>query len=260
MPTFSVKRKLLLPLMILAVTCSLWAVQDSFVGEWKLNPSKSQFMDVMKIKSLGGNKYEFDFGGGPEPVLVDGTDQPGVQGTLLSVSVEGPDSWKVLRKKDGRTLLTAKWELSADGKTLTDNYTEFGENGTPSTTNYLYKRTAAGTGFAGTWESSMPVDGAFVLKIQRYEGNGLSFIRSAEDTRNFTFDGKDHPNAGRGIAEGSTSSARRVDERTLEIIDKVKGKTVRMDEIKLSPDLKTVTRTVRPIGQQEPNVYVFERP
>jgi hypothetical protein len=73
------------------------------------------------------------------------------------------------------------------------------------------------------------------------------------------FDGKDYPNVGRRVAEGSTSSARRVDERTLEITDKMKGTITRTEQIELSPDRKTLTRTVHPTGQNEPNIFVFER-
>lgn len=259
MSTFISKRSFLLLLAACAVTASAWAAQDPFVGEWKLNLSKSKLIDQMKVESLGGNKYDLDLGGGPEKIVADGTDQQAIQGTMLSVTVEGPDSWKVVRKKDGRTLLTGIWKLSKDGNTLTDNYTEFEANGTPSTEKYLYKRTAAGSGFAGTWESTIPMDSAFVLQIRPNEGNGLSLIRSADDTRNLIFDGKDYPVAGHSAAQGVTSSARRVDERTLEVTDKIKGKITRTMRIELSPDLKTLTRTVHPVGQRDPNIFVFER-
>jgi hypothetical protein len=86
------------------LTATLWAATDPFVGDWKLNASKSKLVDHMKVESLGGNKYAFDFGGGPERIAVDGTDQQAVQGTMLSVTAEAPDSWKVVRKKDGRML------------------------------------------------------------------------------------------------------------------------------------------------------------
>jgi len=121
----------------------------SVLGEWKLNPSRSKLTDQMKVQSLGGNKYTFDFGGGAERIVADGTDQRGIYGTMLSVTVEGPDIWKVVRKKDGRMLLTGTWKLSQDGNILRDNYTEFEPNGSPFTVNYLYKRTAAGPAFAG---------------------------------------------------------------------------------------------------------------
>jgi hypothetical protein len=78
----------------------------------------------MKVESLGGNKYDFDLGGGPERIVADGTDQAAAFGTMLSVTVEGPDTWKVVRKKDGRMLLTGNWKLSQDGNTLTETATQ----------------------------------------------------------------------------------------------------------------------------------------
>ena len=73
----------------------------------------------MKVQSQGGNKYTFDFGGGAETIVADGTDQPGLQGTLLSAKQEAPDTWIVQRKKAGQLMLRATWKLSADGSTLT---------------------------------------------------------------------------------------------------------------------------------------------
>ena len=105
----------------------------------------------------------------------------------------------------------------------------------------------------------MPMTSSFVLQIRPYEENGLSFIRSSQDTRNLRLDGKDYPMEGRGVPPGSTSSAIRVDERTLEITDKVNGKVTRTDRRELSSDLKTLTRTVLPVGQRDPAIFVFER-
>jgi hypothetical protein len=253
------RRTFQLVLLAFLATVTVWAATDVFVGDWKLDPSKSKLTDMMKVEKLGGNKYAFDFGGGAERIVVDGTDQAGVYGTMLSVSIERTDTWKVVRKKDGRMLLTATWKLAPDGKVLRDNYTEFDSSGSPSTVNYLYERTAGGPGLAGTWETTMPMKSAIVIQIRPYEGNGLSFIRSPEGTRNFRFDGKDYPVEGPGAAQGATSSARRVDKRTLEIIDKINGKITRTERSELSADLKTLTRTVRPVGQRDPNIFVFER-
>jgi hypothetical protein len=164
----------------------------------------------------------------------------------------------VVRKKDGRKMLSAIWELSPDGNTLTDNYTEFDGDKPRSTVKYLYQRTAAGSGFGGTWESIMPAEPAFVLQIRPYGENGLSLTRGSAVVRKLNFDGKDYPLEGARI-EGLTSSSRRVDERTVEITDKINGKTLRTERIELSPDLKILTRTLRPVSRSEPDVFVFER-
>lgn len=244
------------------VVGALAAANDPFVGEWKLNPSKSKLFDEMKVASAGGNKYGFDFGGGqPEIIATDGTDQPGMAGTTLAVTVEGPEAWKVVRKKDGRILLTGNWSLSQDGNTLTDNYTEFAPDGKASTVNFLYQRTAGTSGFVGTWEStSQTINFEFALKIQPYEGDGLAITNSAEGrTTNFKFDGQDYPQTGPNASKGSTFSARRVNPQTLEITDKADGKTTLTRQLEVSSDRKTLTMTLHPAGQREPNVFVFER-
>lgn len=236
---------------------------DPFVGDWTLNPSRSKVTDLMKVQNVNGNTYAFDFGGGSETIVTDGTDQPGNSGTTLSVSIEAPDEWKVVRKKSGSMLINARWKLSQDGNTLSDDYTEFAQNGQVSVhANYLYHRTADGPGFAGAWEGTIEMDHSqsAVLQIRPYDADGLSFFyQSAQVTRNIKFDGKDYPTVGHGAAEGATSSARWVDNHTLAFTDKSKGKITRTYEIELSRDHKTVTQTAHPVGQHGPTIFVFER-
>jgi hypothetical protein len=68
-------------------------------------------------------------------------------------------------------------------------------NGSSTNVKYVYKRMAGTSGFAGTWEStSETLNSVYMIKIQPYEGDGLSFINSSQGvTRNITFEGKDHP-------------------------------------------------------------------
>jgi hypothetical protein len=73
------------------------------------------------------------------------------------------------------------------------------------------------------------------------------------------FDGKDYPDVGPDVLPGSASSGRRVNEHTLEITDKIQGKVMDTRQIELSPDLKTLTMTVRPVEQSKPNILVFDR-
>ncbi|HET6176403.1 MAG TPA: hypothetical protein VFE61_05685 [Candidatus Sulfotelmatobacter sp.] len=105
----------------------------------------------------------------------------------------------------------------------------------------------------------MPIDSASVLQVQPYEQNGLSFILPpGEVTLTATFDGKDYPIAGRHIAQGTTLSARRLDQRTLEVTNKINGKITKTERIELSHDLKTLTRTMHPVGPHDPNIFVFD--
>ena len=257
------KRTVQLLLIASVIATSLRAADNPFVGKWKLNSSKSRLPDEMKVKKVSANKYAFAFEGGDyaETVVADGTDQPGVFGTTFSVSVEGPNSWKVVRKTDGKILLTANWKLSEDGKTLADDFTLIQPNGSKFNVYYVYKRTAGGPGFDGTWESvSETVNSVFELQIQPYESDGLAFIIPSEGiTKNLKFDGRDYAYERPNVKAKVASSLRRVDEHTLAVSDKINGKLAGTEEIKLSPDHKVLTMTIQPAGQTRPEIRVFDR-
>ncbi len=241
------------------LTVSLCAGNDPFVGKWKLNPTKSKLTDRMKVEAAGPNKYAIDFGGGVETVVADGTDQPGLGGTTVSVTIEGPDAWKVVRKKDGRTLVTGTWTLSKDGQTLHDAFRANQQDGSILSLDYVYQRTEPGSGFVATWEStSEQVNSVIEFQIEPYEGGGLTFTTSGENqSLHVIFDGKDYPNV--DAPAGSTYTARRLNERTLEITDKKQGKVTNTQQIEVSPDLKTLTETAHPADHGTPNILVFER-
>ena len=197
---------LLLPVVCLAIG-TLWAANDPFVGKWKVNPSKSKLIDEMRVEAAGENRYTFTFGPGQvDTVVADGSDQPALSGTTLSITVKGPNSWEVVRKMKGRMLLRAQWTLSEDGKTLNDAFTQylpdgttlFSEplpNGSTLVLPYVYERTAGNSGFPGTWDSeSAKVKTGMELQVQPYEGDGLSFKRSDEQVvKRIKLDGNDYP-------------------------------------------------------------------
>ena len=239
-----------------------WAAESAFIGEWKLDPSKSRMPDEMKVQSQGGNKYTFDFGGGAETIVVDGSDQPGgYGGTLLSVKAEAHDTWIVERKKDGRLLIKGTWKLSKDGNTLTDYFREFESDGSTLSMDYVYQRTGGGSGFAADWQSiKETMNSPFLIQVKEFQGDGLSFITPSEQkTKNVKFDGKDYPNEGQSVGRAASSSIRRVDDRNLVITDKTDGKVTDTEDIGLSDDLKTLTITVHVPGRDKPIVMVFER-
>ena len=256
------KRIFFLLIAACLITSSLYAANDPFVGKWKLNPSKSRFPDEMKVTAAGPNKYAFDFGGGqPEMIVTDGTDQPGIRSTTLSVTVEAPDTWKVVRKKDGRTLVTATWKLSDDGATLSDFYRQNAPDGSILSMDYVYKRTTPGSGFSATWDSvSEKMNSPYELEIKAYEDDGLTFITPAEgDAQNVKFDGKDHPDEGANASPDAVTLGRRMNERTLEVIRKVKNTVRQTRDIEISPDLKTLTMTMHRPGQDKQTILVFDR-
>jgi hypothetical protein len=78
-------------------------------------------------------------------------------------------------------------------------------------------------------------------------------------TKKIKFDGRDYPQLSPDASPGSVSSGRRVNERSLEMTSKSHGKVKGTNQVELSPDLKTLTMTVRQVGQSKPYILVFER-
>jgi hypothetical protein len=254
------KRLFLLLLFTAILTTALRATNSSFVGKWKLNPEKSSLHDQMKVTPAGTNRYAFDFGGGAEFITVDGTDQPGLDGTTLTVTAEAPRNWRVVRKKDGRMQISAIWTLSADGNSLRDDFTGYPSDGSSFTIHYIYARIAGTSGFAGTWDSTSEKAQRVELEVRPYEGDGLSFINQAQhSTKNMKFDGKDYSVKDPNAPAGAMSSARRVNASTLVFTEKRNGKVMDTQHIELSPDGNTLTTTVQPANGRRPNVLVFER-
>lgn len=250
---------------ILGMLAALWlatsmaSAPSPFIGEWKLDPLKSRMPDEMKVQSKGGSTYTFDFGGGPETIAVDGSDQPGLDNTLLSVKATGRDAWIVERKKGGRLWIKAIWKLSNHDSTLTDTYRQFEPDGSTVSMDYVYERVGEGTGFAADWRSTKETTNSpFVLDVKAFQEDGLSFV-SPMGTTNATFEEKDHSHEGTATAQVVSKSIRRVDDKTLIITIKRDGKDAATHELALSPDLKTLTMTVRVVGRERPSVLVFER-
>ena len=214
------------------------AADQPFIGKWKLNLSKSKLADQMTIAPAGANRYTLTFAGvgDTETLVADGTDQPGILGSTISITVEAPGSWKIVRKQGGRTQLTANWKLSDDGKALTDTFIGNQPDGSTSRVDLVYKRadgSASNSGIPGTWETTQEKpDSAYEMEIRPYEGDGLSFIISGGGpANNVKFDGKEYPPAGASPAAGSATSARRLGDHSIELTKKLKGKIVETREI-----------------------------
>ena len=248
-----------------AIAGAAWAANDPFVGKWRVNPGKSKLTDEMKLEAAGANKYVITFQpGAVDTIVADGTDQPAISGTTLSITAKGPNNWTVVRKKDGRMLLSADWTLSADGKTLTDEFTGYESDGTKTTTHYVYARTARGSGFAGTWDSdNAKPDAGMEVRIQLFEADGLSIDGpEGQIVRSLKFDGKrlSEQRCLRMRLRDWLRRGHRANERSVEFVDKYKGRILQTQQIEISADLKTLTLSIILAGESKPrNVFVFDR-
>lgn len=176
----------------------------------------------------------------------------------MSTTIISPNERRGVRKKDGKVKISANWTLSQDGNTLHDDFTYFTDDGKESHLMYVYERAGTGgSGFAGDWVSrSGKVDSEIGLEIQTYGSDGLSFSSPGLGLAlKVKLGGNDDASAGPKAAPGSTFSGRRVNQRSVELINK--AQTIQYE---VSTDLTTLTMTVRPAGEGElKNILVFDR-
>jgi hypothetical protein len=248
---------------LLLIAASAAPADDPFVGKWKLDESRSKLSgQQMKIDALGGNKYKFTYGEISYTLVTDGTDQPIPLGWTRTITEEKPNTWRVVDKKDGRTLGTGTWTLSPDGRSMELDITGTNPDGSAFRNRITRKRTAGTSGFAGTWENANVKigQGFSQLEVESFEGDGLTLSYPAmKSSLSMKFDGKDYEETGPDAPSGATSSGRRLNDRTLELTDKLQGKVVDTAVLKASPDGKTLTYTVHDKGQSKPIIWVYER-
>lgn len=98
--------------LALLIGSAVGTASEPFIGQWRLDVSRSTIVDEMRVEFLAPNTYRFQFEGAPaEIVVADGTDQPVLPGTTLSVKAEDVRTLKVARKEDGRVIVWANWKL-----------------------------------------------------------------------------------------------------------------------------------------------------
>ena len=239
-----------------------FAADDSFVGKWKFNPEKSQLNGLdYKIEDTGDGKYTFAFGDDVETMTLDGKGHMTKYGNTWSVKATGPNTWESTMKREGKVIATEKWTVSEDNQTFTSMAENKRPDGTTGQTESTFKRTAGTTGLAGTWQSaSIKVLSPTTMEIAKWQKDGYSMSNPTyKDRLNFKFDGKDYTPTGPRVAKGMTVSAEKVDDHTMELTYKLKGKTIETDRWELAADGKTLTDSIVYPGVTKQEVDVLDR-
>jgi hypothetical protein len=244
------------------ISTSALAAGDSFVGKWKLNSDKSQFTGLPYIiEDAGGGRYRFNFGDDVETLPLDGKDHPTKYGNTWAITQTGPNKWKWTRKRDGKVIAISNWTVSENGQTFSSSRESMRPDGSTSHEELKFKRTTSGSGLAGSWESTeVKMTSPTTLEIENWQGDGYSFLDPVYKERaNFKLDGKDYTPTGPRVAKGTTVTAKKIDDHTMELTYKLKDETTQTERWELSADGKTLTQTVTFTGVSKPEIDVYDR-
>ncbi|MEY2482549.1 MAG: hypothetical protein QOK24_1077 [Verrucomicrobiota bacterium] len=239
-----------------------FAADDSFVGKWKLNPDKSQMNGLdYKIEDAGGGQYKFIFGDDVETMTLDGKGHVTKYGDTWSIKTLGPNSWESTNERDGKVTNKSKWTVSADNQTFTSTDENMRPDGTTGKTEAIFKRTGGTTGLAGTWQTtSVKILSPSSITIAKWQGDGYSRTSAVfKETLEFKLDGKEYTPKGPRVPPGMTATAKKIDDHSMELTYKLKGKTIETHKYEVSADGKTLTQTVTYSGVSKPEIDVWDR-
>ena len=258
----------MLPLSIRPILLSCFLFQsalladDPFVGRWKLNLAKSKLTgQTIEIRTVAGNGYEFKEDQHSDIIFADGLDHPTHFGETMAIKQKKADTWAITYKRGDQVLMNTVWKVGKDGQTLTYTATGTRPNGQGFRNQLMAKRVGGGPGLVGTWETtSVSLSSPREIYIEPYDSDGQTItFPGRKQTIRMKFDGKDYPETGPTVLEGSTSSGRRLDARTIETSEKVKGKLLETTRATVSEDGKTQTLLITEPDDPKPVVLVYER-
>jgi hypothetical protein len=223
---------------------SALAVDSPWSGTWKLDPARSHFTgDTFTVTQGPGNMLHYadgstasyDFG-------VDGKEYKTWANRTTTWTPTGKNSWDTVTKVDGRTLVKAHQQLSADGKTLSSTYTGTRPDGTAFHDEEVFARASGGEGLIGTWRaikvSEPDAPHEYVISspapgVLRFE---VPDMKASAEGRT---DGSDNPLTAPNMPPGMTISWEMPSPTKIKYVMKVNGKTDNLGEQTLAADGKS---------------------
>ncbi len=242
-------RKLLVFVLLLPLFA--WA-QSPFDGTWKADMSKTQFAQKPETFALEKGQYTCSTCTVKINVKADGSDQkvPGAKAfDTLAVKQVDDKTVQLTRKKDGKVVSESTDTVSADGKTLTEEFKMQPPQGEPVTGKVAYTRVsgppAGAHAISGSWRVAKVNVSENALTITlKGTADGLSMSAPTGESYDAKFDGKDYPV--KGDRAGDKVSLKKVNDNTIEETWKRDGKPLYVNTMTVEgKTLKVVSRNVK---------------
>lgn len=232
-------------LMLLAAPTAVLA-QSAFDGTWKIDTAKVQASAKPFTSVLKNGVYSCETCVPPYGFKADGKFHP-VKGhpdfDMEAVDVVNARTLRYTDKKDGKLVGNGTVTVSADGKTLSQDFTEITTGGPISgkTTAVRVARAPAGAhATSSSWRTQgySDVSDKLLINTYRVDGNTLHMSKGTGESFDATMDGSDAPFHG---SDSLTSIAvTRIGPRELRMVGKYQGKPVSRQTLTVSPDGRTM--------------------
>lgn len=250
------RKSFIVVLLLLPVLA--WA-QSPIDGTWKVDLDNAQIEEKPTVEVLQNGTYQCLSCDPKINIKADGADQPAPPEwktyDRVAVKVVDNKTIEIARKKGGRFLLLETVTVSADGRMRTVDSTASANPGAgqaalkfKSTQIRVSAGPAGSHEISGTWRmQKMNYPQKEMIVTYKSTPNGLMMSWETGASFDAKFDGKDYPV--KGGAEGSALSLKKVNDRSIDMINKRDGKIVAVTHITVSADGKTLTMRTEEIQE-----------
>ncbi len=232
-------------LTLLCLAPSLVFAGTAFDGTWKTKVDSVKISGRPDAYEISQGIYRCTSCVPPISVKSDGTDQK-VSGhdyyDSISIKVVSDQAIEMTRRKGGKIVATDAASVSADGKTLTDQWVDY--TGTsPAKGTTVSKRLTAGPAgshaISGTWQPDQLSGASDSLVTVKYEStaDGLKMEWNGQ-SYSAKFDGKEYPT--KNDPGNTMVSLKKIDAHTIEETDRRGGKVTDVTRIVASADGKSL--------------------
>jgi hypothetical protein len=229
--------------------------QSSFSGTWKVDFSSAMPRKV-NVWLLQNGTYRCTSCNPIVNVKADGKDQPvkGQPYDTISVTIVDPRTVEEIEKKNGQVVSDEKFAVSIDGNTVID---EFGN--WKLIMSRVEKAPAGAHELSGSWQplKMESISDRELLVTYKLEGEFFSMSRPTGQSYSAKLNGPDAPYKGDSDTNGV--ALKRIDENTIEEIDKFNGKMVSVTRLTVDLDGRSMTVAVKDLQDGSTNQFVLQK-
>ena len=242
------------------------AMVEALTGKWVEDVSKRQLGSAPPLRFQKNAKGELEEELGPPghtftyPVIFDGKPRAAGPGKASGAWKQtAPRHFESQLWEAGQSMGTRKLEISEDGKTISEISETFLPDGKTDTSRPVYRReTGTGTSLEGLWKMVSDGSPAEIITIQPVGPDSIRIAGSSGDASTNTLDGKPAIVTAPMVMDGGTRALRIKDARTLEDVLALKGADFAKGTMQLSPDGKTLRRSMTVLGvKADPSATVY---
>ena len=232
------------------------AVENPWVGTWKMDPSKGHSSGYkIAYSKLESGLYRWSIGDVGFDFGMDGKEYKALGDSTLSQTQVGDNAWRSVWKENAKVVSDDHAEISADGQTLTVLRKSTRPDGSTDAYQVIFIRVSGTNDLIGEWEEARPNPYSCTLIVSSPSPGVLRWDSPEyKQTVEGKLDGSDLPVTGPDLSPGMTYAFTTLSPRKQAYTVKHDGNPTSFGTRTLSEDGKTITDLWWNVGNESEKI------